>query len=63
VFHARMKHIEVDYHFVRESVAQKLLEVRPVSTGDQIVDGFTKPLTTRLLQQFKDNLNVSDSCD
>jgi hypothetical protein len=63
VFHARMKHIEVDYHFVRESVAQKLLEVRPISTGDQIVDGFTKPLTTRLLQQFKDNLNVSDSCD
>jgi hypothetical protein len=27
VFHARMKHIEVDFHFVRECVARKLLEI------------------------------------
>jgi hypothetical protein len=50
VFHVRMKHIEVDYHFVRERVAEKLLEVRSISTNDQLADGFTKPLTMRLLQ-------------
>jgi hypothetical protein len=58
-----MKHIEVDYHFVRERVAQGFLEVRPISTRDQVADGFTKPLTSRLLNQFKGNLNMSDSCD
>jgi hypothetical protein len=63
IFHARMKHIEVDYHFVRERVAQGLLEVRSISTKDQVADGFTKHLTTRLLQQFKRNLNMSDSSD
>jgi hypothetical protein len=42
VFHARIKHIEIDYHFVRERVANKLLEITFVSTKDQLADGFTK---------------------
>jgi hypothetical protein len=58
MFHARTKHIEIDYHFVRERVAQKLLHVRLIGTGDQIVDGFTKPLTVRKLEELKSNLNL-----
>ncbi|KAJ8772962.1 hypothetical protein K2173_028139 [Erythroxylum novogranatense] len=42
-FHARTKHIEVDFHFVRERVAAKALEVRFISSQDQIADIFTKP--------------------
>jgi histone deacetylase 1/2 len=34
VFHARTKHIEVDLHFVRERVAQKLLQIRFISSKD-----------------------------
>jgi hypothetical protein len=44
VFHERMKHIEVDYHFVRDQVMKKLLDVRFISTHDQLADGFTKAL-------------------
>jgi histone deacetylase 1/2 len=44
VFHPRTKHIEVDYHFVRERVARKLLEIRFIPSGDQVADGFTKAL-------------------
>lgn len=62
VFHARTKHIEVDYHFVHERVAQKLLSKRFVSIGDQVADGFTKPLPVRLLEMFKNNLNMG-CCD
>ena len=61
VFHARTKHIKDDYHFVRERVAQKLLQIDYVSTGDQVTDGFTKPLTVRKLENFKYNLNLGSS--
>ena len=44
VFHARTKHIEVDYHFVRECVSQKQLQIKFISSKDQLADIFTKPL-------------------
>jgi hypothetical protein len=55
VFHARTKHIEIDYHFVQERVARKLLEIRFVSTKDQLADGFTKHLSERQLSCFRRN--------
>jgi histone deacetylase 1/2 len=58
VFHARTKHIEVDYHFVRERVAQKLLNIKFISSGDQVADGFTKSMSTRQLEIFRRNLNL-----
>jgi hypothetical protein len=56
VFHARTKHIEIHFHFVRERVAQKLLDVRHISSGDQLADGFTKALPLAKLIQFRSNL-------
>jgi hypothetical protein len=58
VFHARTKHIEVDYHFIRDRVLQKRLDVQFISTNDQVADGFTKPLTQQKLEEFKCNLNL-----
>jgi hypothetical protein len=55
-----MKHAEVDYHFVHERVANKFLEIRFVSTKDQITDGFTKPLTVRKLLTNIDVLAVNE---
>jgi histone deacetylase 1/2 len=59
VFHARTKHIEVDYHFVRERVTRNLLKIDFVPTGDQVADGFTKALPVRQLENFKYNLNLA----
>jgi transposase InsO family protein len=59
VFHARTKHIEIDFHFVRERVAQKLLEIRFINFGNQVADGFTKPLPGMKLRQFRNNLNLT----
>ncbi|KAJ0962982.1 hypothetical protein J5N97_028104 [Dioscorea zingiberensis] len=59
VFHARAKHIEIDFHFVRERVAKKQLNIRFVSSKDQIADGFTKALPVQRLEEFKRNLNLA----
>jgi hypothetical protein len=52
VYHARTKHIEVHYHFIREKVLAKEIDLIPVSTKDQIVDIFTKALGTDNLKKF-----------
>jgi hypothetical protein len=44
VFHARTKHIEVHYHFVRERVLSGEVELQYVPTDRQTADIFTKPL-------------------
>ncbi|XP_019184337.1 PREDICTED: uncharacterized protein LOC109193229 [Ipomoea nil] len=44
VFHARTKHVEIDYHFVRDKVASGDFVVNFVLTKDQLADVFTKPL-------------------
>lgn len=44
VFHSRMKHIALDYHFVRGQIQQGALRVAHISSHDQLADGLTKPL-------------------
>ena len=58
VFHARTKHIEIDFHFVRERVAEKKLEIRFIPSKDQVADGFTKALPYKPFEAFKNNLNL-----
>lgn len=57
-FNARTKHIKVDYHFIRERVACKLLEINFISSQDQIADIFTKALMIHHLTSLKYNINL-----
>jgi hypothetical protein len=63
IFYGRMKHVKIDYHFVRDKVLQKMLDVWFISTEDQVADSFTKPLTHKRLIEFLNNLNLRPSCD
>ena len=69
VFHARTKHIEVDYHFVREKVLRRDLLLKFISTHDQLADLFTKGLpsprfnwlTSKLMWKFPIRLRGDDN--
>ena len=56
MFHAHSKHIELDYHFVRERVALRLLVTQHISTEKQVVDLFTKPMSKVALSNFRTKL-------
>ncbi|KAK2990712.1 hypothetical protein RJ640_009878 [Escallonia rubra] len=58
VFHARTKHIEVDYHFVREKVAIGSLVIQFVSSNQQLADIFTKPLSRDAFQHLRTKLGL-----
>ena len=44
VFHERTKHIEVDFHFIREKIASGCMITSFVNFNYQIEDIFTKSL-------------------
>ncbi len=53
VYHVRTKHIEVHYHFIREKVLAKEIDLIHVSTENQVADMFTKALGTDKLRKFR----------
>lgn len=58
VFHARTKHIELDYHFVREKVTSGLLNTRYIPSSQQTTYLFTKPLSKALFSKFLHKLGI-----
>ncbi|GJS16754.1 ribonuclease H-like domain-containing protein [Tanacetum coccineum] len=61
VQHQRMKHIEIDIHFVRDLVTTSHIRVLHVPSRYQYADIFTKGLPTALFDEFRDNLSARSS--
>ncbi|MCO5552545.1 hypothetical protein L7F22_006057 [Adiantum nelumboides] len=60
VFHARTKHIEVHYHFIRERVLDGDIDLAYIGTEDQVADLFTKALSVEKLRRFRGMLGLWD---
>jgi len=58
VMHSRTKHISIRYHFLREKVTENEVKLEYVSTKDQIVDIFTKPLPKDTFEYLREELGV-----
>ena len=59
VVHARIKQIEVDYHFILECVIAGDADLRNTNANLQIIDIFTKALGINELWQFTTSLGLS----
>ncbi|MCO5614959.1 hypothetical protein L7F22_069245 [Adiantum nelumboides] len=58
LYHARTKHIEVHYHFIREKVLAGEIDLVYVKTNDQVVDIFTKALGKEKFCSFRKALGI-----
>nr|XP_020172578.1 uncharacterized mitochondrial protein AtMg00810-like [Aegilops tauschii subsp. strangulata] len=60
IHHRRMKHVELDIHFVRERVALGEFRVLHVPTRQQFADMMTKGLPSDVFRKFRSSLCVKD---
>jgi hypothetical protein len=60
MFHARTKHIEVHYHFIREKVLAGEIDLIYVNTEDQVVDIFTEVLEAEKHRRLCSMLGVME---
>lgn len=60
IFHARTKHIKIDYHFVQEKVANSTLVTKYVPAKDQLADLFTRTLSAPTCTFLRSKLGLHD---
>lgn len=61
VDHERIKHIELDCHFVREKVQEGIVKTMHVSTQNQLADFLTKALYPRHFTVLVSKMGTRDS--
>jgi hypothetical protein len=57
-YHAHTKHIKINFHFVRDKVASKTLDVRFISSKDNLADILTKPTSSPYCALMRTKFNV-----
>jgi len=58
-FHRRTKHIDVKNFFVREKVIDGSIDIRQISTEDQVADIMTKPVDRLRLTVLCDRMRLA----
>jgi hypothetical protein len=59
--HNRSKHIDIRYHFIRDLIESKTIEILYVKTQEQIADIFTKPLPSTTFLGLRKLLKLKPS--
>ena len=58
VFHDRLNHIEIRYHYIRDMVQKGVVRLQYVATNKQVADVLTKPLSRTKFVYLKNKLDI-----
>ncbi|KAL3835707.1 hypothetical protein ACJIZ3_010443 [Penstemon smallii] len=58
IMHSRTKHVDINYHFVRDRVQSRAIQISFLSSKDQLADIFTKPLSSPRFSTLRTSLSV-----
>ena len=61
VMHSKTKHISIKYHFIREQIAERNINLEYVGIKEQIADIFTKPLPREAFEYLRQKLGIPPS--
>jgi hypothetical protein len=61
MFHDRLKHIEVKYHYIRDMVQRKIIDVQYLPTHENITNIFTKPFSKMKFEYFHERLGMVEN--
>ena len=59
-FHGRGKHIEIKFHFIREQVSAKTIELKYCRTNDMVADIMTKGLCKMQFEKLRRMSGIVD---
>ena len=63
LFHKRIKHIDIQYYYVRECHTNGLINIQHISTNQQLANPLIKPVTTAKLEFFASLMGLSSVDD
>ena len=58
--HSRAKHIDIKYHFVRELVEDKQIEMVYIPTKEKLGDMFRKPIPRNQFESLRDGIGLKE---
>ena len=61
-YHARTKHFDLYWHYIRDKVQSGVIHLQHVPTSSMVADGLTKPLSTVQFRNFVKQLGLVQ-CD
>ena len=58
VFHDKSKHIDINFHYIRDMMHRGVVKLQYVATDEQIANVLTKPLAKVKFEYFREKLGV-----